>query len=147
MPLPKPFPGMVICYEFLWGHEHDSGQTQGQKRRPCVVVLSVSDRFGATRVTVAPITHVEPKAPRHGVEVPPRVKRSLNLDDQRSWIIATELNRFIWPGDYVFPIPGGRRDQYTYGVGAIPERLLDMVIQRIEALGDEERRSISRDDR
>jgi hypothetical protein len=32
------------------------------------------------------------------VEIPAVVKRHLGLDEARSWIVVSEINRFIWPG-------------------------------------------------
>lgn len=144
MPLPRPHPGLVICYEFLWSHEHDAGMAEGLKRRPCVVVLAVKDQQGSTVVTVAPVTHSEPRDPRHGVEIPRRLKEHLGLDDKRSWIIATDLNEFIWPGEHVFPVPGGRLDQYDYGT--ITQSLLSMVTQRIADLARDEVHRVHRED-
>jgi hypothetical protein len=143
MPLPRPHPGLVICYEFLWGHQHEAGMTQGEKRRPCVIVLTVEDRMGDTVVTVAPITHSEPDDPRHGVEIPRRLKDYLGLDQARSWVIATDLNEFIWPGDYVFPVPGGRLDQYEYGT--VTQSLLTTINTLIADLDGSEIHRIPRD--
>ncbi len=134
MPLPRPHPGLVICYEFLWNHEYQAGWTEGKKRRPCVIVLSVEDRMGDVVVTVAPVTHSEPSDPSHGVEIPRRLKDHLGLDQGRSWVITTDLNEFIWPGDYVFPIPGGRLDQYDYGT--VTQSLLTAINNRIADIGD-----------
>lgn len=39
----------------------------------------------------------------------------LGLDAQRSWIIARELNSFVWPGFDIHPVPGGRPGQFHYG--------------------------------
>jgi hypothetical protein len=136
MSLPKPDPGLVICYEFLWSHEQEAGLTDGGKRRPGVIVLAVSDRMGLTIVTVAPITHREPSHPAHGVEVPRRVKDHLGLDRHRSWVMATDLNEFAWPSEHVFPVPGGRMDQYDYGT--IPQALLTQIIEKIDRLADAE---------
>ena len=133
----------MICYEFLWSHEHEADLSEGEKRRPCVIVLTVSDRRGETIVTVAPITHNEPDNPNHGVEVPRRVKDHLNLDQKKSWVIVTDLNEFIWPGDYVFPIPGGRQDQYDYGT--IPQALLTLISQKIDQLAEMQKHLIPRD--
>jgi hypothetical protein len=47
------------------------------------------------------------------VEVPLRVARHLGLDEERSWIVTTELNVFVWPGPDLRPIrhqSGGRHD-------------------------------------
>jgi hypothetical protein len=80
MPLPLPEPGLVIHYEFLWSYEHIRGEEWGRKRRPCVVLL-VTSESGATQVTVAPITHTEPKNREEGLQIPPKVIRDLGLDD------------------------------------------------------------------
>ena len=79
-----------------------------------------------TELFVAPITHWMPAAD-DGIEIPPRVKGHLGLDDQRSWIIATELNRFTWPGPDIRLIPGGDSPFY----GAIPARLFEQLRQAI----------------
>ena len=70
MPLPKPQPGLVIAYEYLWRHE--AGRDHGSKVRPCAIVVAVENKSGATEVVVAPITHLEPMPPSQGIEIPPR---------------------------------------------------------------------------
>lgn len=58
MALPKPETGLVISYSYLWRHQSDTGQAEGVKDRPCVIVLAVKrNENGAPVVTVAPITH------------------------------------------------------------------------------------------
>jgi hypothetical protein len=125
MPLPKPEPGLVLCYEFLWSHEAEQGYDEGVKRRPAVIVLSTKTERGQTSVTVAPITRLEPRAGTAAIELPLKVKAHLGLDSQRSWIICDELNEFVWPGVDLYPIPGGRPDQYEYGL--IPPLLYEQV--------------------
>ncbi|EKV32410.1 hypothetical protein C882_2489 [Caenispirillum salinarum AK4] len=93
---------------------------------------------------MAPVTHRQPDAAAHGVEIPRRVKDHLGLDQQRSWIIATDLNEFLWPGDHMFPIPGGRLDQFDYGT--IPQKLLSQVVERIDALAGAALHRIPRDE-
>lgn len=39
MPLPRPEPGLVVSYAYLWRHEHNRGLEEGLKVRPCAVVL------------------------------------------------------------------------------------------------------------
>ena len=125
MPLPNPEPGLVLCYEFLWSHEAEKGYDQGEKKRPSVVVLAIKTQEGQTSVTVAPITHLEPKAGANAVEIPARVKQYLGLDNERSWIICDELNEFIWPGYDLYPVPAGRPGQFDYGF--LPPALYDKV--------------------
>lgn len=68
---------------------------------------------------VAPITHVAPERSDFGIEIPPRVKRHLGLDEAQSWVILTEVNRFIWPGPDVRLAPGQQLPLY----GALPAQL------------------------
>lgn len=104
------------------------GQEEGRKVRPSVIVLAVqSSKGGAPRVTVAPITHTPPATYGEAVELPPRVKQMLGLDDDRSWIVMDEVNQFAWPGYDIRPVPGSK-DRFAYGF--IP-RLYDTVIVRI----------------
>lgn len=53
---------------------------------------------------VLPITHTPPRDPGEAVEIPAATKQRLGLDDQRSWIMLTESNRFVWPGPDVRPV-------------------------------------------
>src|ERR1700683_1751561 len=107
MALPAPEPGLVLSYAYLWHHAHLGGQEEGRKDRPCVIVLAV-DRpaDGATVVTVAPITHRAPEDPKAAVEMPPPLKHRLGLDHERSWVIVSEGNKFVWPGFDLRQLPG-----------------------------------------
>jgi hypothetical protein len=91
-----------------------------------VVVLAKIVEAGQTQLLVAPITHSEP-APGEGVPIPPSVKQHLGLDDEPSWIVTTELNRFIWPGPDIRPAKGSETPLY----GAIPARLFEQVKAQI----------------
>lgn len=53
---------------------------------------------GETVATVAPVTHAQPLNPSFAIEIPPATKQRLGLDADQSWIIADDLNRFLWPG-------------------------------------------------
>jgi hypothetical protein len=46
---------------------------------------------------VLPVTHSQPKDPKAAVELPLAVKKHLGLDDERSWIVVSEGNEFVWP--------------------------------------------------
>jgi hypothetical protein len=121
-----PEPADVISYSYLWASEAAQGQEEGLKDRPVVVVLAKIVKDDLTRLIVAPITH-SPPAAGEGVEIPLPVKRNLGLDDQRSWIITTEVNQFIWPGPDVRPAKGLDTPLY----GAIPARLFHQTKQQI----------------
>ncbi len=94
-----------------------------------MVVLAVEQKDGVRVVTVAPITHTPPREPGEGVELPAETKRRLGLDDQQSWIITNELNRFPWPGPDLRPISRGRPTKFAYG--PLPRKLMLQVIQRL----------------
>ena len=87
-----------------------------------MVVVARVARGEHTELFVAPVTH-SPPGSDEGVELPAPVKRHLGLDDERSWVITTELNRFIWPGPDVRLAPGSGDPFY----GAIPARLFERV--------------------
>ena len=101
--IPEPFPGLVINYSYLWRKDYMAGQEKGVKDRLCAVVLSRKIKGNDTVVTVAAITHGQPENPDMAVEIPLKVKEYLNLDSDRSWIICTEVNRFVWPGPDIRP--------------------------------------------
>jgi hypothetical protein len=129
MALPEPEPGLVICYSYLWHHEHDAGAEEGRKDRPCAIVVSRADEAGDTSVLVVPITHTRPAAIRHPVKLPAWVKRRLGLDEQPAWIITDELNQFIWPGFDLRPI--SRHAMDTFHFGFLPVEILDAVKRAI----------------
>jgi hypothetical protein len=129
MPIPTPEPGLVISYAYLWHHEHKSGQDEGRKDRPSVIVLAVERSDGSTVVTVLPITHSAPTDPTAAVEIPAVIKQHLGLDDARSWVIVSEGNEFAWPGYDLRKIPGG--DSYHFGF--LPPRFFDQVTKAFVA--------------
>jgi mRNA-degrading endonuclease toxin of MazEF toxin-antitoxin module len=115
MPLPAPEPGLVVCYEFLWADEAESGRTEGQKARPCIVV-SVRRDAEAEEVWVAvvPLTHAPPADLELALEMPPILKDHLRLDAERSWVLLSEINYFAWPGHDLRQIPD-RSGEFVYG--------------------------------
>jgi hypothetical protein len=114
MALPTPEAGLVISYGYLWHYEHQAGREEGRKDRPCVIVLVVEQRNeNETVVTVLPVTHRPPDNPADAVEMPSTVKRHLQLDDQRSWVVVNEGNEFLWPGYDLRKVP--EADRYDYG--------------------------------
>ena len=125
MPLPKPVPGLVIRYSFLWSHEAKAGSEDGSKDRPCAVLLATTTKGGDEIVTVLPVTHTPPADERLAVEIPTRTKARLGLDDARSWIVLSEANRFQWPGPDLRPVPGDADANVAYGL--LPAGLYDLV--------------------
>jgi hypothetical protein len=130
--IPAPEVGLVIRYSYLWLSEHLEGREEGVKDRPCAIILAVADEDGATRVTALPITHSAPTDPETAVEIPLPVKRRLGLDAERSWIVLSEGNEFLWPGPDLRPVPGA--DPATIAHGFLPARFFNHVRDRFLAL-------------
>jgi hypothetical protein len=129
--LPIPEPGLVISYGYLWRSEYEQGQEEGTKDRPCAIVLMTHDEEGDTTVTVVPVTHVPPTNIDDAVEIPISTKRRLGLDDAPSWIVVTEINRFIWPGPDLRPVSRSEPDRFEYG--PLPPGLFRQVKERLAA--------------
>jgi hypothetical protein len=132
MPLPDPQPGLVIGYAYLWRRESDQGQEETIKDRPCAIVLARVQDQGDTVVMVAPITHSPPTAPETAVELPAATKQRLGFDDQRSWVVVSEVNRFIWPGPDLRPISRSEPSRFDYGF--LPPRLFKTITAAMAAL-------------
>lgn len=66
------------------------------------------------------------------VEIPPRVKARLRLDSERSWVVLSEWNEFVWPGPDLRRVPGG--DEATVAYGVLPPNLFDSIRDRFLTL-------------
>lgn len=127
---PVPNEGLVISYSYLWRHEFVGGEESGRKNRPCAIVVAINNTpFDPARVAVVPITHKQPDASCHFVELPVKIKNYLGLDDANSWVVCDEANIFDWPGTDMSFASNGR---VFYGL------LPDALIKRIR---DEVRRA------
>ena len=134
MALPKPVPGLVIRYGYLWAEEHARGQEEGVKDRPCAVILLTTDEDGEQWVTVVPVTHTRPSLPELAVEIPAATKRRLGLDEERSWVVLREPNRFLRPGPDLRPARPG--DATTVAYGQLPYTLFEEIRTKfIAAIG------------
>jgi hypothetical protein len=98
------------------------GREEGSKDRPCVVILAVRRQGDELVVSVAPVTHTPPPTGSGAVEIPAATKQRLGLDTQRSWIITHEVNRFVWPGPDIRPLPSG-----GFAYGLLPRGLYNPV--------------------
>lgn len=116
MALPKPVPGLVLRYSYLWFAEHREGREEGVKDRPCAVILVTQDLGGDEIVTALPITHSPPRFTEHAMEIPARTKARLGLDGERSWVVLTEANQFVWPGPDLRPAVAGDLQSVAYGL-------------------------------
>jgi len=127
---PVPRPGLVIRYSYLWESEARQGREEGIKDRPCAVIL-VLLREGEEHpiVRVLPITHTLPADRADALEIPTATKNRLGLDSERSWVVLTEANDFIWPGPDLRPIPG--RDPNTAAYGFLPPGFMRALRERL----------------
>lgn len=91
------------------------------------MVVARIEANGRVQLLVAPVTHSEPRRAEEGIEIPPSVKKHLGLDRERSWILLTELNGFVWPGPDIRPTPDSASPLYD----ALPEWLFRKVQQGI----------------
>jgi hypothetical protein len=128
MRIPPPEAGLVIRYRFLWRNEAVAGREEGRKARPSAIIAAVERSGARTLVTVAPITHAAPLAGENAIEIPPVIKKSLGLDDERSWIVTNQLNTFGWPGPDLEPIAPAS-ETVTYG--RLPRSLLIAVLRAV----------------
>lgn len=129
MSWPTPVPGLVIRYAYLWRREHERGQEEGSKDRPCAIIAIVVDDDGDQLVTVLPVTHAPPARIDDAIEIPPATKRRLGLDEDRSWIVITEANEFVWPGPDLRPIPG--QGAPSVALGFLPPGLFRIIRDRV----------------
>lgn len=128
MPFPRPVPGLVIRYSYLWRSEHQRGQEEGIKDRPCAVVMVIISDHGDEIVTVLPVTHAPPADRAMAVEIPHAAKRRLGLDDERSWVVINEANRFAWPGPDLRMAENGNPASIAYGL--LPRALFKEISTR-----------------
>jgi len=126
----KPAPGLVISYRFLWHEQRKRGQEEGHKERPCLILGTEREADGSLLIVVLPITHAPPVDPELAKEVPAAVRKHLQLDDERCWIVLGEANIFYWPGmDLCRSAPG---DSLVYE--RVPPRLFEKVRREYLAL-------------
>lgn len=134
MPLPASVPGLVVRYGYLWHSEHLAGREEDQKDCPCAMVAALrpADDAGETRVLVLPVTHSPPTQPALAMEIPAPVKERLRLDADRSWVVLSEWNEFIWPGPDLRRAPGGDESSVVYGT--LPSGPFAIIRDRFLAL-------------
>ena len=107
MTLPEPRPGLVFRYDYLWSQDSMAGRDQGKERPACLVAASdpmTKPRF----VVIVPITHSPPSGNTVGIEIPPRVRQAIGLDDAPCWVVVSEHNVDEWPNGGLAPLPAAQ---------------------------------------
>jgi hypothetical protein len=140
--LPVPKPGLVIRYAYLWEAEARQGREEGVKDRPCAIVLVVLRDGDNPIVRVLPVTHTPPVDPADALEIPTITKDRLGLDSERSWVVLSEANDFIWPGPDLRPVPGG--DPGTVAYGSLPPGFMRVLRERVDRRWRERRARVVR---
>ncbi len=107
-----PRAGTVLRYRYLWKRETEAGMLDGQKDRPAAIIVA---RSSGGETIVVPITHAEPTDPATVIEVPVEERKRIGLDEERSWVIVSEINAFVWPGRDLRPVPGREPETFVYG--------------------------------
>jgi hypothetical protein len=115
----------------IWEHEARQGREEGVKDRPCAVVLVILREGRNPIVRVLPITHTPPLNPNDGIEIPLPTKRRLGLDAERSWVVISEANDFIWPGPDLRPAVA--TDLSTVAYGMLPPGFMTVLRERLLA--------------
>lgn len=135
MAIPEPSPGLLVRYDYLWSREAVAGRVQGKDRPACLVAASDSDtrpRF----VVLLPITHSPPLGDTLAIEIPAKVRQSIGLDDQPSWVVISEYNVDEWPNAGLSPLPG-KPDVFAYGF--VPPGLFATIKARLLELAREQK--------
>jgi hypothetical protein len=130
---------MVIRYSYLWDSEARKGREEGIKDRPCAIILVILREGEHPIVRVLPVTHSPPMDSRDALEIPTETKRRLKLDGERSWVILSEANDFIWPGPDLRPVPGS--DPSTVAYGFLPPRFMRVLRERLASRQTQRRMS------
>ena len=129
MSWPVPRPGLVIRYSYLWEKEARQGREEGIKDRPCAIILVLLREAEHPIVRVLPVTHALPADRSDALEIPQPTKQRLGLDSERSWVVLTEANDFIWPGPDLRPAVNGDSSSVAYGM--LPPGFMRVLRERL----------------
>jgi len=139
---PEPRVGLVIRYSYLWEREAREGREEGVKDRPCAIVLVLLRAGEHPIVRVLPVTHSAPADPADALEIPRTTKQRLGLDSDRSWVVLSEANDFIWPGPDLRPAVNGDPASVAYGM--LPPGFMKVLRERLLARWREKRPAVTR---
>jgi hypothetical protein len=139
---PEPQPGLVIRYSYLWEREAREGREEGVKDRPCAIVLVLLREGEHPIVRVLPVTHAPPADPADALEIPQATKLRLGLDSERSWVVLSEANDFIWPGPDLRPAVNGDPASVAYGM--LPPGFMTVLRERLLVRWRERRPAVTK---
>lgn len=90
-PLPS---GTVVAYDYLWRWQRDRGETEGRKRRPVCVAISITHpRTTQTHLVLLAISSRPPQDVGDALEVPEIECRRAGLSElKQAWITISEYN-------------------------------------------------------
>lgn len=128
--LPEPVPGLVVRYNYLWRKDELEGFSEGDKDRPCAIILS-SRKTG--KITLIPITHSPPEIGEEhlSIPIPVEICKQCGLDDGENYIRLGETNRFSWPGSHLRPLPS---DPSRVHYGVLPQEFFELVLSQVIAM-------------
>ena len=129
MSWPVPRPGLVIRYSYLWESEARQGREEGIKDRHCAIILVLLREGEHPIVRVLPVTHALPADPADALKIPQPTKQRLGLDSERSWVVLSEANDFIWPGPDLRPAVNGDPSSVAYGM--LPPGFMRVLRERL----------------
>jgi hypothetical protein len=128
--IPTPEPGLTVSYAYVWDREAQWGQEEGRKDRPCVMALAVERQAdGEMLLMVLPMFHRPAADPAAAAEIPTAVKKHLGLDGERSWVIVSEGDQFVWLGYDLRKVRG--TDRFDYGF--LPPRFFNAILVTFQA--------------
>lgn len=140
MALPKPRPGLVVGYDFLFRDQADAGMENAVKPHPAALVVVVEHDV-RTRVSLVAISHSPPSPgqARHYLKFKPAECRQMGLDSGDHWVNLRDINSFDWPGyDLARIAPDG-----GYVFGRMSKGTFVRLVEAIKVCAG--RRLISRD--
>jgi hypothetical protein len=93
--------------------------------------MMAKNEAGKKIITVLPVTHSPPADEAHAVEMPRETKERLGLDGERSWVVVSEANQFVWPGPDLRPATSGDASSSSYGL--LPRGFYRKIRDRFDA--------------
>ena len=142
MKKPDPEVGQIIRFDYLWCDEADRGRIEGAKDRPCAVIVARRrEADGSQHVLLAPITHSSPQKGQAAIDIPARFSTMTGLDEARSWLIISEVNRVDWRDPGIVPAKQGQ-----WLVGELPKSVTRQAVDTVLELARNRKLRMTRRD-